>query len=1051
MLRGAVFGDKVVELTPPPLASDVEQHDADEMLAWLDDASPALAAQPSDASAALALQLAQLVDVTQVSGDAPAYQSYDEVRYSTTMWIRQHGKLPISMQLGADTMQCMLTIGSGKGMGALLIDCDENWRAFSVAATKSLEQFASPLAKDVRARCCDPVRCLSRCVALAHATLVTDAVRNPPDEPADSLEISLFVRQALPQAVDHMISVGRPKFEIAERVRLIRKMVETARTEEAERSIVQDMFNGQVPPQLYDLMVRSRSRSTPFGRAGGDLFVHPSAAFGNRGGGGGGGGGGGSSSEYLLNGTRAGRQALQREIEFIQKHSKEFDSLGIEVRLTGNGRAAPPSIGASNAYQGSDLYRWTVWLYGFGDAAVQRRQWRLLQRDPDSAPGDSTWFDVPDDLVGELDLNDEAPNRDFDQPPPFVARSNTFAAELATYNQQMSERTTFQILKRTLFRRPQVQLELRFDDSEAMPAAPMIRVISPALLPLASASGAGISEDGSLLSASQEGAVFEMGADGKLRRGARDAEGKEANVLSASVAFETSGGWETEARMRDVLVRLWCWLAGAGARVDVPASLDPAGGMPTEGGFWRVLRCLPPTAVDGATGLEETGKVILPASCLETLVDPNNDQGGQAIAGLMAFTATPFAASQERATAPMLFELSRADGGHRRTFAGVAEFTAPEGVVIVPLWLQANAALEPNMRCSVRRVQLPRGTHLRLRPHDDAFLKDGDAKAQLEWRLPSYPALTRGDVLQLGNGAKLDVLDVKPGRSVLVIDADIEVDFAAPLGSTAAAALPDAGGAPIDATSTSVFGSAAPAAVAPATQPAAPATAGGATVGAAADGVPCPNCRRLVPPGALAMHQLRCERTNYFCVECSEVVAIADKQKHVDAKHVPIDCHQCKGKLMRRDLQAHLANTCAMRVVRCEYFEYCGIRVPACDMATHRLACGEKTELCDSCNERVPRKRFDSHLMQCLSSRDLPSPPSDKPRGVDVGGGTVSYEDDDDLEEEDERTSLGRREPLFRRAAPTGAGDMMICPICQHMERFLDDLQVHMLIAHDVS
>lgn len=1088
MLRGAVFGDLVVELSAGGGGDDHRSGAAATVdLSWLHSDGGASGdddvAQHDDSLGplrdSLPYQLAALGSVREPLGDAPLRQTYGDVMGSLNAWIREHAQLPILPIVNADSFHCLFQIGSGSLRATLLIECDEHWLGFTVTATAALQRFTSALSQDLRMRRADPVRCLARCIALAYSALVTEDIRNPPNEllPSD-LPVPLFVTRSMTEAVKHMVSQGRPTFEIAERVRLIRHMLQQGREEDAQRSIVADMFGYEVPPDLCDLLRVNHSGDQRFGRGNPGLFgPRPTAPA-------------QPTSTYLPTGTRAGRLALSREIEFIQQNHKRFDELGIEVRLTGVGRSALASGGAPSMSQGSDLYRWTVWLYGFDSVETQRRQFRYRGREAPAVRDDASWFDVSDpafDLAptdlwsddensegyGDDDDNDDDDD-DEDAPvsgkkgkrkvaPPlkwremtkeFAESSSRFGAELAAYNKEMASRCQFAILKRTHFRRPQVQLELRFDDTQAMPTAPMIRVISPVLEPLKSSDGGGITESGSLLSASQEGELFEMGADGKLRRASAvapgDSEGKQSRQLSASVAFETSGGWETDARMRDVLLRLWCWLAEAGARIDMPASLDPAGGLPTEGGFWNVLRCVTPSAVDGGASLEESGKVILPASCLELLMDPSGDNGTVALSAMANFGAEQ-AAMQVRASAPMLFEISSADGGQRRTFAGVAEFTAPEGYVVIPLWLMANAQLTPNSRCSVRRVQLPRGTHLRLRPHDASFLADGDAKAQLEWRLPRYPALTRGDVLQLGNGTKLDVLDVKPGRSVLVIDTDIEVDFAPHLGAETKPTPGGSGARPQDAVSTSVFGTAT-AVAAPAPATATVSAKPGAALGGADDGVLCPNCRRRVPPSALTMHQLRCERSNYYCEECNDVIAIADRQKHIAAMHLPIECSQCKAKVMRRELQAHLADKCARRMVRCDYHEFCGIRVPADELSAHQRECGEKTELCETCHQRIARKRYESHLPLCLSE-SIPSPPkstlwSNPSAGDDimVGGAGIG------------RTHARVPSPVSSADWPPGArgggggsgggGEMFTCPYCHISEPFFDELQVHILTTH---
>lgn len=66
----------------------------------------------------------------------------------------------------------------------------------------------------------------------------------------------------------------------------------------------------------------------------------------------------------------------------------------------------------------------------------------------------------------------------------------------------------------------------------------------------------------------------------------------------------------------------------------------------------------------------------------------------------------------------MIFEISSGGpSGQRRTFCGVSEFTAVEGTALLPTWMIRNLEIKDGDTVQIRRVQLPKGTFLRLQPH----------------------------------------------------------------------------------------------------------------------------------------------------------------------------------------------------------------------------------------------------------------------------------------------------------------------------------------------
>ncbi|QSL66062.1 hypothetical protein MERGE_003199 [Pneumocystis wakefieldiae] len=156
------------------------------------------------------------------------------------------------------------------------------------------------------------------------------------------------------------------------------------------------------------------------------------------------------------------------------------------------------------------------------------------------------------------------------------------------------------------------------------------------------------------------------------------------------------------------------------------------------------------------------GKVILPPSALNKL-------------------------SRLNISYPMLFELKNPEK-ERITHAGVLEFIAEEGRIYLPLWMMQSLLLEQGDLLSVISTKLPQGSYVKIRPQHPDFLQITDPKAVLENALRNFSALTKEDIFQIYYNEQIyeiEVLDIKPndGRgSISVLETDLEVDFAPPLG-----------------------------------------------------------------------------------------------------------------------------------------------------------------------------------------------------------------------------------------------------------------------------
>ena len=185
-----------------------------------------------------------------------------------------------------------------------------------------------------------------------------------------------------------------------------------------------------------------------------------------------------------------------------------------------------------------------------------------------------------------------------------------------------------------------------------------------------------------------------------------------------------------------------------------------APGVGAGGQFVQKFKVYPPSFMQtDRPQVEEGDKIIMPTSCLEML-------------------------ARLRISYPMLFEVTNELAGGRRTHCSVLEFIAPEGVIYLPHWMMSNLFLEPGDKVTIRSVSLPKGTFVKFRPQTKDFLDISNPKATLENKLRGFSALTTGDTIVIRHASKqyaLDIMEVKPGDAMTIIETDVNVDFAAPL------------------------------------------------------------------------------------------------------------------------------------------------------------------------------------------------------------------------------------------------------------------------------
>ncbi|KAL5232709.1 hypothetical protein ACI65C_000119 [Semiaphis heraclei] len=157
--------------------------------------------------------------------------------------------------------------------------------------------------------------------------------------------------------------------------------------------------------------------------------------------------------------------------------------------------------------------------------------------------------------------------------------------------------------------------------------------------------------------------------------------------------------------------------------------------------------------------VDSGGKIIMPPSALDTLTRLNINY-------------------------PMLFKLSN-KRSNRQTHCGVLEFIADEGKVYIPYWMMKNLLLDEGDMVQVESVSLEVATFSKFQPQSSDFLDITNPKAVLENCLRNFACLTTGDVIAIKYNQKvyeMCVLETKPGNAVSIIECDMNVEFAAPVG-----------------------------------------------------------------------------------------------------------------------------------------------------------------------------------------------------------------------------------------------------------------------------
>jgi len=268
--------------------------------------------------------------------------------------------------------------------------------------------------------------------------------------------------------------------------------------------------------------------------------------------------------------------------------------------------------------------------------------------------------------------------------------------------------------------------------------------------------------------------------------------------------------------------------------------------------------------------------------------------------------------------------------------------------------------------------------------------------------------LNQGDTIVVPYRDKkytFNVMEVKPGHSVHIIDSDVNVEFAPPL----------SGDVPIKAAEISTKTE-----EKVETGPALGTAASTFDISDKQEGIDykmCDNCKRPIPMANYNMHTLTCSRNNYLCPGCGEVIQKSKKEQHTEEVHALVYC-ECGAQMENRYLPSHKQKDCPKRTVTCNY---CPLQMPYVERFEHERKCGSQTVKCDGCNRYIMKKDLDVHQVECqfVKETGVYNPPTPS-------------------------------NPYTPVAPPTVAEDnQMGCPICRTTFEHLDDLQVHMITSHE--
>jgi hypothetical protein len=179
--------------------------------------------------------------------------------------------------------------------------------------------------------------------------------------------------------------------------------------------------------------------------------------------------------------------------------------------------------------------------------------------------------------------------------------------------------------------------------------------------------------------------------------------------------------------------------------------------------------------------LDDGDKLFLPPSALESLLSQTSANDDQFNSMTNPFASNGYAPAQmSTLPSPITFEIRNVKL-RNIVYGGVKEFSAEEGIVHMPQWMQRSLGLELGDTVALRLKELPKGQWARLRPISSDYKEIMDYRAALESYLrANYNTLTTGEILDIKYGSnryQFLVDDLKPEKAVCVTDTDMEIDI----------------------------------------------------------------------------------------------------------------------------------------------------------------------------------------------------------------------------------------------------------------------------------
>ncbi|CAD8098624.1 unnamed protein product [Paramecium sonneborni] len=123
----------------------------------------------------------------------------------------------------------------------------------------------------------------------------------------------------------------------------------------------------------------------------------------------------------------------------------------------------------------------------------------------------------------------------------------------------------------------------------------------------------------------------------------------------------------------------------------------------------------------------------------------------------------------------------------------------------------------------------------------------------------------------------------------------------------------------------------------------------------------CQYCKKNIDSEKLMLHEMYCERNCIKCDRCGNLYDQNDPESHEEEFHTFQQCPNCK--LSFQDLKNHI---CQEVPILCQF---CQLEIPIQSFQLHKVQCGSRTELCESCHQYVKMSEFSKHQQICQDNK----------------------------------------------------------------------------------